>query len=564
MPGDALLLPKGSILVHIGPPKTGTTAVQGAFHLRRREVLAQGVRYAGRARHSGAAVNAVIGRPSFTRDSGSPPMSRWDELVRDVRQAREPRVLVSSEFFADAEAERIPRIVEDLGRERVHVVVTLRPLSSLLASQWQQYVQSFTRLSFEEWLEGVLNGPPGAVTPTFWRRHRHDALIDRWAAVVGPERVTAVVIEEGDRDHVLRVFEGLLGLRDRTLVADDDATNRSMTLPEIEALRAFNIAFHEAGLGNALYHRLMHFGASAYLRQGPPAAGEARIEVPAWALDRSAEIAREMVDRMKVSGVRIIGDLARLAPAAPEPRAATPDRTAADRTVADRTAPVSVCIPPVVAAALAAGVAVATGAARGSRANEVARSGGPSTILGGVASDGPRVDRPHDADRSDGLARFATYQLGGVVGMRLVAALVRAIERRGRPAGPVVAARPPGASEAEALDALGAWLTESGLSARVVSDVRAAAAKGLTSAPPPSEAGCLAPESAAALAFGVMLERGPVTPAGDRHDGRLRPLRVAWAEPPELAVLTSLQLLRAVARRVVGRVVGRPRGRTAG
>ena len=180
-------------------------------------MLAQGVRYAGRSRHSGTAVLAVTGRPSFQRDSGPPPMRSWDELAAEVRNAAEPRVLLSSEFFADAEADRIPRIVEDLGREHIHVVVTLRPLARILASQWQQYVQSFMRLSYGGWLDGVLNQPRGAVTPTFWRRHRQDELIERWAEVVGAGNVTAVVIDEHDHDHVLRVFEALLGLRSGTL-----------------------------------------------------------------------------------------------------------------------------------------------------------------------------------------------------------------------------------------------------------------------------------------------------------------------------------------------------------
>src|SRR5207247_2440901 len=158
------------------------------------------------------------------------PLPRRTACAGEVRRSTEARVLLSSEFFADVEADRIPRIADDLGRERLHVVVTLRPLSRLLASQWQQYVQSFMRLSYDDWLDAVLNGPPGKVTPTSWRRHRHDELIERWAAVVGPERMSVVVIDEDDHDQVLRVFEQLLGLRAGTLVAEGDVTSRSMTL----------------------------------------------------------------------------------------------------------------------------------------------------------------------------------------------------------------------------------------------------------------------------------------------------------------------------------------------
>jgi hypothetical protein len=349
-PGDAaLLLPEGARLVHIGPPKTGTTALQGAFHHHRPEVLAQGVRYCGRARHSGAAVLAATGRPAFLQDSGSPPISKWQALAREARTAREPRVIVSSEFFADAEAEQIPRIVEDLGGDRVHVVVTLRPLARILSSQWQQYVQSGLRMDFDPWLDAMFNKPPGAFMATFWRRHRHDELIARWMRVVGPDRLTVIVVDESDHDRLLRQFEGLLGLRVGTLVAHRDLANRSMTMPEIQAVRAFNVTFKGAHLGNALFHRVMHFGAATHMKLQPPSPDWPGIEVPQWALDRAQETAREMVASIGASGARIVGELDGLTAAAPSK-------------LAGPTQP-EVPIPPEVAANMAIGVLVASGLA---------------------------------------------------------------------------------------------------------------------------------------------------------------------------------------------------------
>lgn len=389
-----LPLPEGSLLLHIGPPKTGTTTVQGAFHARRAAVLEQGVRYVGRSRHSGAGVLAVTGRPSFQRDAGPPPIARWEELVREAHAAREPRLVLSSEFFADAEPPAIERIVEDLDRDRLHVVVTLRPLAAILPSQWQQYVQSFMPLSYDEWLDGVFNGEPGKVTPTFWRRHRHDALVARWAAAVGPENVTVVVIDEGDHEHVLRAFEALLGLRNRTLAATPDATNRSMTWAEIEAVRAVNVRFREAGLGNALYHRVMHFGASAYMKWRVPPAEEPRIATPSWALDRATEVEREMIAAIEASGALIVGDLATLV-------ATKGSRSAATGPVSTAAGP-PVCVPAGIANRMAEGVAV----------------------VGGLERD--RIpERPS-------LGRFATYQLAGAVAARLASGALDLVRRRRR------------------------------------------------------------------------------------------------------------------------------------
>lgn len=525
------MLPEGTRLVHIGPPKTGTTAVQGAFHARRREVLAQGVRYAGRSRHSGSAVLAVSGRPSFRRDSGSPPIRRWEELAAEVRRAREPRLLVSSEFFADAEADRIPRIVDDLGREHLHVVVTLRPLARILASQWQQYVQSFMRLSYDAWLDGVLNQPRDRVTPTFWRRHRHDELIERWAAVVGPERLTAVVVDEANHDHILRVFEQLLGLRPRTLAADDDVTNRSMTLTEIEAVRAFNNAYWEAGLRNALFHRVLHFGAAPYMKQRRPAPDEARIETPQWALDRCGEIAREMVASIAASGVRVVGELG--------PLAIVPTSSL----IGDHQP--EVCVPPDIAAAMTMGMAVVSGAARGNlRVNPLAAGGG-------VIPD-PSEIRQSPAGEPAGLSRFATGYLADVIGVRLASGLMRWLDRLARRGGRTSPEPGPTTEAATAaLDALSRWLGSSDLPARDQTRIREAAAAGLRWASATGGAttkGCVPPGVAAGMALGVLVERGL---ALETAVGKLQPARLAWAEPPELAVVSTLRLAEVVVRRTV-------------
>ncbi len=388
-----LLVPVGTRLLHIGPPKTGTTALQAAFDGCRPDLLAQGVRYAGRARHSANAVRAVLGRPAYFGDGEPPPIRTWHALLREIRGAREPRLLLSSEYFADAEPEAIRRVVDDLDPARVHVAVTLRPLSRLLASQWQQYVRTGLTVPYDRWLDGIFNKPEGVVTPSFWRRHRHDRLVARWAEVVGPEHVTAIVLDERDHEMVLRTFEQLLGLREGTLRAEDDLMNRSLTWPEVEAVRAFNAAFKAEKLRRALHARVMHFGAARYMRLRQPAPDEPRIETPQWALDRATEIAREIVAGIRASGVHVVGDLDSLA----LPQVSRLEGDALPE----------VLVPPEIAARMAMGILVATGGARGGAA--------------GSGAAGP-------AEPSE-LARVPTYQVVGVVARRTRHAIATRLRR---------------------------------------------------------------------------------------------------------------------------------------
>ena len=60
----AVLLEPGTRLVHIGPHKTGTTAIQGALHLARERLAAEGVVYPGRGRQPLWPILAVTGQPS--------------------------------------------------------------------------------------------------------------------------------------------------------------------------------------------------------------------------------------------------------------------------------------------------------------------------------------------------------------------------------------------------------------------------------------------------------------------------------------------------------------------
>jgi hypothetical protein len=347
---DDLPLPEGSRILHIGPHKTGTTALQAAFWNDRKAVKKQGVHYASNGRHAMTAVLAGIEHISpWTVDKRPPPMWKWERLLNDIRSSKGKRVLLSSEFFADAKPDKAARVIQQLDPKRVQVVVTLRPLSRILTSQWQQFVQNQNTFGFEEFLKTTLDDPHPAKPPVFWRRHRHDDLVKRWADLVGPDHLTVVALNEGDRDMVLRAFEQITGLTNGTLKPDPTIQNRSMTAPEIETIRAFNIAFKQKKLPPLLYMKIMRFGATFVMQQRTPEPSEAKIELPDWSVEPIRQIATEMMDNVRATGVRVVGDLDDML-YIPKPRVGP--------------AP-EVSVSPEVAASAALGVLLASGLARG-------------------------------------------------------------------------------------------------------------------------------------------------------------------------------------------------------
>ncbi|MCF6525118.1 hypothetical protein [Streptomyces sp. JJ36] len=299
-------LPAGARLLHIGPHKTGTTALQGALHTSRGRLREHGVVYGGKARQAKDPAVAVLS--GATGEKRAP----WEALCAEGAEAAAGgrRLAVSSEFFADAGDEAARTAVRELGPD-VHVVVTLRPLHKILPSHWQQYVKHGLCHSYEDWLEGMLRRPPYTEpTPDFWHRQQHDALLARWAGAAGPENVTAVVVDERDPEWLFRVFEGLLDLPQGFLEPGPRDLNTSLTLPQAELLLELNRRLDAEGWSNARRNKVVREGVVPQLvREYRAAPDEPRITTPGWAVDAAVEVAEETVARIPELGVRVIGDL---------------------------------------------------------------------------------------------------------------------------------------------------------------------------------------------------------------------------------------------------------------
>lgn len=317
---SSLLLPEDALLLHVGPHKTGTTAVQSAFFAASSTLREHGVRYPGRSRTPIQAVVAVTGHGPML---GEPPLdiSDWERFVASI--PGRGRVVVSSEFFADAVGDAVDRVVTDLGRDRVHVVVTLRPLDKIAPSQWQQYVQNGSVSSLRRWLKKTLreDDPNGS---GFWRRHRHDVLVQRWVDVVGPDRVRVVVVDDDRRSTLLRTFEAMVGLPEGVLEPEPDRLNRSLTLPEVELVRSLNREFRSRSWSPRDYRHFVRVGVARALKAQPPDPGAPGLVLPRWAVERLRAISTDVVANIRASGVEVVGDLDALR--VPRPGRDTPDR----------------------------------------------------------------------------------------------------------------------------------------------------------------------------------------------------------------------------------------------
>ena len=305
----------GEMLLHVGVHKTGTTAIQAALADARVQLAEHGVTYPGRKQAQHGAALAVIERTWGWKERGGrpPDLARFDTLVKASRAAR-GRVVASSEFFCEANTDQAAFVAERLGKDRLHVVITLRNLGRLLPSSWQQYLKYGLTKPYEEWL-GIIFETPGKsrVSPSFWRRNDHAKVVANWANAVGPERVSVLILEDVDLSAQFHTFAQLLAVPEPILVDRMNLTsNRSMTAAEAELLVRLNAQVKDHMQWDE-YVRLVRRGvALGMVERREPGKDEARLHTPDWALDAAAEQGQLAADAISASGVRVVGDIDRL------------------------------------------------------------------------------------------------------------------------------------------------------------------------------------------------------------------------------------------------------------
>jgi hypothetical protein len=303
-----LTVPEGSVLLHIGPYKTGTTAIQQSLAKHRADLETHGVLYPGTDSRQQRPSWAVMGRSPL----GVNPVDarEWHELVAEIDASSCSRVVISTEDFASATPEAIDRIVDDLGPDRVHVVLVMRSLAKLLPSAWQQRVKTSNEVrTYEEWLRLVLDDTTDTqVRRVFWKNHGLESLLKRWSARVPPDRTILIVGDDSDRGQQPRTFEHLLGLPDG-LLTPGPHQNTSLTYERSELLRMVNLESNRQKWPDRRRRQLIHAGMLVGLRRVPDTSREQAIPpLPAWAQTRVAELSEARAESVRSSGCQIVGD----------------------------------------------------------------------------------------------------------------------------------------------------------------------------------------------------------------------------------------------------------------
>lgn len=304
-------LPDDAILVHIGPPKTGTTYLQHVLADRRAELAERGILYPGTAPRQ--AVESWSLRGGSMPGYRLPPPTVWERFAERMRE-HPGRIVISSEGFAALTDEKAAKLVRDLGPERVHVIMTIRALDRVAPSAWQQHVKNqITADSYADFLERVLPDGDAAPRTKFWHIQGAQGLVERWMGVLPPERVF-VVADDRDRDwnQLPTIFERLLGLPESLLTPTSEVPlNQSLTYDRVELLRRVNETAHAREWSGRL-HRHVNEGIVRAISAVDDLDPTPIPPLPRRAAEMAARVSKERAAFLDTAEVHVIGDVAHL------------------------------------------------------------------------------------------------------------------------------------------------------------------------------------------------------------------------------------------------------------
>lgn len=315
MPSAAADLPDDAVLVHVGPHKTATSAIQSTLMQVRPQLSDHGVTYPGKFMAHHRQAMALRGVTHGWPDDAPlvPEPQVWTRFAALVA-ATPGRVLVSSEFFAYADAATRARLFAELGAERVHILIGARHPAAMAISTWQQALRDGYPVTLDEWLEAEFRRTePRAQDTGFWSYADAATLAARWAEPAGVQRVRVLVIEENDRSLLPTAFEQLLALP-AGLLSDRRPTqvNRGLSAAEAALLRQVLLAL-DGQLSWAEYTRMMRTGViRRLLKARRPGPAEPKPGLPAWAAAQATREGEQMVAGMRALGVPVLGDLDQL------------------------------------------------------------------------------------------------------------------------------------------------------------------------------------------------------------------------------------------------------------
>jgi hypothetical protein len=305
--------------------KSGTSYLQHLCQTNRQRLKDAGLLWPGMA-PSFAATHELLG----IAKPGAERQGAWRRLVRRVEEF-DGDVLISNELLLAHRPALFQKLVDALDPAEVHAVITARDLARVIPSQWQTLVRSGSTVAWSDYVESVLRGPDDVdeLSRRFWRQQDLRRAVRVWGGVLEPGRVTLVTVPGAGADPA--AFSGrflsALGV-DVGDLEQPSYRNVSLGVHSAELVRRLNADLADWDWNS----RRMSVMVALNSRVLEARAGdEPRLSLNASQRAAATDLAASMVQSLRRSNVRVVGELNDLLPgsspleAAPDPAESSAD-----------------------------------------------------------------------------------------------------------------------------------------------------------------------------------------------------------------------------------------------
>jgi hypothetical protein len=293
------------VLLHVGPPKTGTTYLQRVLRRNATALASAGWRVLVDQKVLRAAASELVG--AAPHPDGEVPHDAW-QRVRERIAGPGDHVVVSCERFSLLGTEEVDRLRRDLARDAddssLHAVVGLRDVAALLPSRWQEQIKNGGTQRWSDFCRRVASDPEFVARITRMRR-----TLSAWSEVLGAENVRVVTTPPAgtSREVLATRFARAAGLPTGILSAPEPAAvNRSMGVTGSELVRRLNLRATE--LPRGVRRTELKSFLAATLAQRPDT--RLALTPPAFAAARAESV--RLAEQVRAGGHELAGDLADL------------------------------------------------------------------------------------------------------------------------------------------------------------------------------------------------------------------------------------------------------------
>ncbi len=228
-----------TLYIHIGTPKTGTTAIQSFIHINRDKLKENGLLYPGENENHHLVVQEISEADKPFLDTNSEVYKVFTAIRANCGIYK--NILLSSEVFFEKDKILLPKLIEALTYFKINVpikiIIFFRPQQECYESSYQQQIKtigSFKPIRFNEFVKIKLE----SVANNYYNR------INRWSSFFGKENIIVVPYESKQfTNKIFTDFKQILEIPDGLVLKEPSQSQSNIGLKThaVEFLRWMNI-----------------------------------------------------------------------------------------------------------------------------------------------------------------------------------------------------------------------------------------------------------------------------------------------------------------------------------